>query len=930
MMEELGGFSANAFPPRGLRKVRQGRQCGGAWTKIPRFVPNSQFRKTGVLQRMAVTQLGRLGAGMYEGAGGEKGVTGDTDEVSRLLDGFYLLEVTGIDEPEEIITVKICDCNLEQVVKEDLELFTNLDSINAGYNRLPIAPFGILKSLTQLDLGCNGIEVITIKEGDFPCLKELYLSSNHLTAASLVSLGTIPNLEKLDISGNQLSFLPLGMSFGATEEEIPFRKLKFLSLMNNRLTHATTFLALANIPQLEVIELGNNLIQAVPNVKHELSKNKKLKLMPTFCVLKRAFPNVKTLDLSSNSIHDSGAFVELTRWPSLQELIIFGNPVTKYSKGLPGPLMYHLVEERGVVVRKLEKYNMEKPSHSIPIENMYRVEDESPSANFQSQGLTLLQIQYGLGDSKALPPIRPGSGEEYQPEASDELFDEESTFFATQNVENEKQLQQDDFPPHDEKPAIIEEEESLPESPEVSGSAETTNGANSAGEDVNRVHNAESNAQSERNEMSKTPESVKAYSLDKTNPQGNIESHDKTNSPDNANMQDEGDFQTKSDSPDQTADLDKDRPDSIEQGITYIRNEIKNIKQKIAGPGPEETEKKTKKEKKRAFQEKEENNKAVSKEIAEKKSNKVKEVEQERQLELLEEYVYQKNYEMAFADIPRKYRGYEEFLTYDDDDVEYYPPQVTGGEEKEFSTGHDGKNAVSNRLLSTINNLPNPHNPSHPQDRKDDYNRKLLVKGPLIASGKGADIRMATRALRYALNNPLIFSSTFREKLNQSDIPLSMGTSFVPPTPSQLRNGMKSPTSYAFTKENFETKVVGKPVNVSRQDMQGNEILEFMRERNAVVERPLSITNAEQPKQRGSIKPILRPNQANRSHGRRLSKPPVERVMRRKKVSKDEQLWERMKNEFDHVKVEALTRDMNILNLTVEKQQQEDNDGEEI
>ena len=106
----------------------------------------------------------------------------------RTLDGFILLEMTGMGFPDDARKANISNSRLNEVVMEDLSFFTGLMFVDASENFLDLAPFGILPRLKDMKLCCNNIEHIHNLQG-FERLQTLDLSYNKLTLDSVQALG---------------------------------------------------------------------------------------------------------------------------------------------------------------------------------------------------------------------------------------------------------------------------------------------------------------------------------------------------------------------------------------------------------------------------------------------------------------------------------------------------------------------------------------------------------------------------------------------------------------------------------------------------------------------------------------------------------------------------------------------------------------------
>lgn len=170
------------------------------------------------------------------------------------LDGFLLLESTGMGLPEDARQAQLADRGLGSVVAEDLAFFTGLIVVDVSENFLDLGPFGELPRLKELRIACNNIQRVDELFG-FEHLMFLDISYNNLTTRSVQSLDVLPNLKDLDLSGNNLRGLPYEM--------YRFRSLERLIIDNNKIDDNNTFSILCTVPNLRFLSAAYNFLWKV-------------------------------------------------------------------------------------------------------------------------------------------------------------------------------------------------------------------------------------------------------------------------------------------------------------------------------------------------------------------------------------------------------------------------------------------------------------------------------------------------------------------------------------------------------------------------------------------------------------------------------------------------------------------------------------------
>jgi hypothetical protein len=109
----------------------------------------------------------------------QKSVTLDSEkqndryyEIPKLLDGYRLLNSAHAEDPEYVYAVDISRQDLKFVLEDDLTMFTRLETLKAGENRLPFSKFGAIPRLRKLLMPCNEVVFLDLEcEGRFDYLE---------------------------------------------------------------------------------------------------------------------------------------------------------------------------------------------------------------------------------------------------------------------------------------------------------------------------------------------------------------------------------------------------------------------------------------------------------------------------------------------------------------------------------------------------------------------------------------------------------------------------------------------------------------------------------------------------------------------------------------------------------------------------------------
>ncbi|KAM8741248.1 X-ray radiation resistance-associated protein 1 isoform 1-T1 [Acanthopagrus schlegelii] len=334
------------------------------------------------------------------------------------LDGPFLLRLHHVDEPFELCSVDISEQKLNAVKLEDHKAFYNVAYIDASINSLSLDSFSCFVSLRELNLSLNGLCNMTFEAADFPHLQVLDLSYNSLSADGILSIGRLPHLKVLHLTGNQLCQLPpkLGSSNrDATqlpaEEDTQFTALEVLLLDDNRLS-SKVFSCLRNLKRLKYLNLQGNRISEVPYLRlmasseplqtstEERADEKRLATTEPNPHTDECFkstseenrdehckrsslplPELQFLSLAENKFTEEEALMAVALFPKLREIDIHSNPLTTRRSGDPPLLTRYLHDILGITIkRKKTREDVHLPL-KVSTDPKWKVEESIPKVS---------------------------------------------------------------------------------------------------------------------------------------------------------------------------------------------------------------------------------------------------------------------------------------------------------------------------------------------------------------------------------------------------------------------------------------------------------------------------------------------------------------------------------------------------------------------
>lgn len=207
-------------------------------------------------------------------------------------------------------------------------LFGGLEALDLHGNQLSVLPRGLrrLQRLQSLNLSRNKLTVDSVELiAQFSSLTDLRLAENGFVGPLNACLFSLSRLELVDLHGNAITELPVGIS--------SLSRLKVLDVANNKLS-SLPFSALGQLPLVEIRAQNNDLhgtlMGSSQRMDHlqvlNVSNNSLDKLVDDRLEL----PNIQQLMVSANRLNVLPA---ISTWQSLLTLSAGDNMITELPAG---------------------------------------------------------------------------------------------------------------------------------------------------------------------------------------------------------------------------------------------------------------------------------------------------------------------------------------------------------------------------------------------------------------------------------------------------------------------------------------------------------------------------------------------------------------------------------------------------------------------
>ncbi|KAK5918007.1 hypothetical protein CgunFtcFv8_002811 [Champsocephalus gunnari] len=429
------------FPPRTLLSRR--KEAAGHLLEYHRTTDEQNHRN--VRRRIKETH-------------GECGNSRGAETPHNTLDGILLLQLHCVGNPSELCSVDISEQKLNSVKPEELKVFDNVVHVDASINSLSLGSFSSFVSLRKLNVSLNGISNMTFQAADFPHLEVLDLSYNSLSAEDIVSLGRLPHLKRLHLTGNQLRHLPPNLGSSNHDPfhlpDAQFGALEVLMLDDNKLSSGV-FNSLANLKRGTIfVKLHFRKWRAIPGLFRLLLKEQTDKegfghteTHPN-AAERSSFPlpELQFLNLANNKISEEEALMAVALFPMLREIDIHSNPLTTQRSGDPPLLTYYLNAKLGIRINRKKTQEALKLSPKVSTDPKWKFIERPPKVwkkplLMEAPCPTQTHVEKSESTAEETPESESGN-------CRDDTFQESTEHFfvtqATQGPEFECDLQADE------------------------------------------------------------------------------------------------------------------------------------------------------------------------------------------------------------------------------------------------------------------------------------------------------------------------------------------------------------------------------------------------------------------------------------------------------------------------------------------------------
>ncbi|KAK6194382.1 hypothetical protein SNE40_000023 [Patella caerulea] len=269
-------FATNCFPVRSVQ--HRDDDGGGAWAVSHRAEQRRRFKAVLCTKPRTYSRIKeerkkceKEGTSLTDCKFEEQVEEDDEEEVPN-LNGFFLMKHCCVDDPSDLCSINISGKEFVEVEEDDLTAFDNVAYVNAAENYLPFEAYRGFPTLRELEIPLCGLRSLKIGHNDYPNLELLDLSYNNLSQEDILTVGTLPRLKVLHLTGNDFNRLPHDFCLpfipeGHKNQYPRFAHLEVLMLDDNKLSDITIFAAIAGLQKLKHLNLEKNAIFFIPQLK---------------------------------------------------------------------------------------------------------------------------------------------------------------------------------------------------------------------------------------------------------------------------------------------------------------------------------------------------------------------------------------------------------------------------------------------------------------------------------------------------------------------------------------------------------------------------------------------------------------------------------------------------------------------------------------